>query len=88
MLNFVRSSVKLPPTVYGLAMVGHLKNVCPTFAQKPNSSTNVEFTTVCPTIAKPMLAVRAFVICFLMIFELSIALILSHLSTLDLPLGH
>jgi hypothetical protein len=36
-------------------MVGHLKNVCPTFAQKPDSSTNAEFTTFCPTIAKPML---------------------------------
>jgi hypothetical protein len=45
---------------YGLAMVGHLKNVSSTFAQKPNNSTNVEFTTVCPTIAKPMLCVRTF----------------------------
>jgi hypothetical protein len=36
-------------------MVGHLKNVSPTFSQKPNRITNVEFTTVCPTIAKPML---------------------------------
>jgi hypothetical protein len=44
-------------TVYGLAMVGHLKKISPTFAQMPNRSTNVEFTTVCPTIAKPMLAV-------------------------------
>jgi hypothetical protein len=43
--------------VKGLAMVGHLKKVRPTFAQKPNRITNVEFTTVCPTIAKPMLAV-------------------------------
>jgi len=34
-----------------------LKNVRPTFAQKPKRITNVEFTTVCPTIAKPMLAV-------------------------------
>jgi hypothetical protein len=42
----------------GLAMVGHLKTVSPTFAQKPNRIANVEFTTVCPTIAKPMLAVR------------------------------
>jgi hypothetical protein len=43
-------------------MVGHLKNVSPTFAQKPNSSTNVEFTTVCPTIAKPMLVAVLFFI--------------------------
>jgi len=40
---------------YGLAMVGHLKNVSPALVQKPNSSANVEYTTVCPTIAKPML---------------------------------
>jgi len=46
---------KLPITVNGLAMVGHLKTVSPTLAQKPNRITNVEFTTVCPTIAKPML---------------------------------
>jgi hypothetical protein len=48
-----------PLTVYGLAMVGHLKNVSPALALKPNRITNVEFTTVCPTIAKPMLCVRA-----------------------------
>lgn len=42
---------------YVLAMVGHLKNVCPTFAQMPNRITNVEFTTVNPTIANTMLAV-------------------------------
>jgi len=41
-------------------MVGHLENVSPTFAQMPNRSTNVEFTTVSPTIANTMLAVRAF----------------------------
>ena len=45
----------LPPTVYVLAMVGHLKNVIPTFVQMPNRSTNVEFTTVSPTIAYTML---------------------------------
>ena len=48
--------IALPLTVYGLAMVGHLKNVSPAFAQKPSSSTDVEFATVRPTIAKPMLA--------------------------------
>jgi hypothetical protein len=37
-------------------MVGLLKNVSPTFAQKPNRITNVEFTTVSPTIANAMLA--------------------------------
>jgi len=42
-------------TVYVLAMVGHLKNVCPTFAQIPNRITNVEFSTVSPTIANTML---------------------------------
>jgi hypothetical protein len=35
-----------------------LKNVSPTFAQMPNRITNVEFTTVSPTIANTMLAVR------------------------------
>jgi hypothetical protein len=41
---------------YVLAMVGHLKNVSPTFAQTLNRTTNVEFTTVSPTIANTMLA--------------------------------
>ena len=36
-------------------MVGHLKNVSPIFAQMPNRITNVEFTTVSPTIANTML---------------------------------
>ena len=45
------------PTVYILAMVGHLKNVSPTFARMPNRITNVEFITVSPTIANTMLAV-------------------------------
>jgi hypothetical protein len=36
-------------------MVGHLKNVSPTFAQMPHRITNVEFTTVGPTIANTML---------------------------------
>jgi len=40
-------------------MVGHLENVSPTFAQTPDRNTNVEFTTVSPTIANTMLAVRA-----------------------------
>jgi len=39
-------------------MVGHLKIVSPTFAQMPDRITNVEFTTVSPTIANMMLAVR------------------------------
>jgi hypothetical protein len=42
-------------------MVGHLKNVSPTFAQMPNRVTNVEFLIVSPTIANTMLAVRCFV---------------------------
>jgi hypothetical protein len=42
-------------TVYVLAMVGHLKNVSPTFAQMPDRITYVEFTTVSPTIANTML---------------------------------
>jgi len=41
-------------------MVGHLKNVSPTFAQMPDRSTNVEFTTVSPTIANTMLAAVLF----------------------------
>jgi len=41
---------------YVLAMVGHLKNVSSTFAQMPIRITNVEFTTVSPTIANTMLA--------------------------------
>jgi len=47
---------------------GALKNVSPTFVQMPNSSTNVEFTTVCPTIAKPMLA-AAFIVKSLLSFS-------------------
>jgi hypothetical protein len=37
-------------------MVGHLKNVSSTFAQMLNRITNVEFTTVSPTIANTMLS--------------------------------
>jgi len=40
--------IQLRITVYVLAMVGHLKNVCPIFAQMPDRITNVEFTTVSP----------------------------------------
>jgi len=36
---------------------GAFEKRLPNFAQKPNKITNGEFTTVCPTIAKPMLAV-------------------------------
>ena len=46
----------LQPTFYVLAMVGHLKNVRPAFAQMPNRITNVEFTSVSPTIANTVLA--------------------------------
>lgn len=55
LLRFAVLLVALPLTVYVLAMVGHFENVSPTFAQKPNSSTNVEFTNVCPAIANTML---------------------------------
>jgi hypothetical protein len=48
-------------TIFVLAIVGHLKNVSPTFAQMPSRITNVEFITVSPTVANTMLAVRAFV---------------------------
>lgn len=41
--------------VLGLAMVGHSENVSPTFVQIPDIITNVEFTTVSPTIANTML---------------------------------
>lgn len=40
---------------YVLAMVGNLKNVSLTIPQMPNRITNVEFTTVSPTIANTML---------------------------------
>jgi len=52
---------KLAANGYVLAMVGYLKNVSPTFAQMPDRSINIEFTTVSPTIANTMLAVRCFV---------------------------
>jgi hypothetical protein len=52
------SSSTVAGNVYVLAMVGHLKIVSPTFAQMPDRITNVEFTTVSPTIANMMLAVR------------------------------
>ena len=51
---------KLHTTVYVLAMVVDLKIVSPTFAQMPNRITNVEFTTVSPTIANTMLATVMF----------------------------
>jgi len=47
---------------YVLAMVGHLKNVSPTFVQMPNRITNVEFTTVSPTIANTMLPAGVIII--------------------------
>ena len=49
---------------YVLAMVGHLKNVSSIFAQMPNRITNVEFTTVSPTIANTMLATVHFFVSF------------------------
>jgi len=49
-------------TVYVLAMVGYLKNVSPKFAQMPNRNTNVDFTTVSPTIANTMLAAYSFLL--------------------------
>jgi len=45
-------------------MVGHLRNISPTFAQMLDRITNVEFTTVSPTIANTMLAV-VFILSFL-----------------------
>jgi hypothetical protein len=63
----------LQATVYVLAMVGCLKNVRPTFAQMPNRITNVEFTTVSPTIANTMLCVRFFT---LIIFQLTHCILL------------
>lgn len=42
---------------YVLAMVEFLKKVSPTFAQMHNRITNVEFTTINPTITNTMLAV-------------------------------
>ena len=62
-MNFLFSTVGCNIAANGrvLAMVGHLKNVNSTFAQMFNRITNVEFTTVSPTIANTMLCVRAFV---------------------------
>lgn len=41
-------------------MVGHLKNFSPIFAQMPDRITNVDFTTVSPTIANTMLVAAVF----------------------------
>jgi hypothetical protein len=41
-------------------MVGHLKNISSTFVQMTNRITNVEFTTVSPTIANTMLVAALF----------------------------
>jgi hypothetical protein len=48
------SSVRVAANGYVLAMVGHLKTVSRTLAQMPNRITNVDFTTVSPTIANTM----------------------------------
>jgi hypothetical protein len=56
----LKGLTELPLTVYVLAMVGHLENVSTTFAQMPDRITNVEFTTVSPTIANTMLAAALF----------------------------
>jgi hypothetical protein len=53
--NFRYCSFSMAHNGYVLAMVGHLKTVCPTLAQMPNRITNAEFTTVGPTIANTML---------------------------------
>ena len=58
MLNIQGVSFELTYNGYVWAMVGHLKNVSPIFAQITNRSTNIEFTTVIPTIANTMLCVR------------------------------
>jgi mannose/fructose/N-acetylgalactosamine-specific phosphotransferase system component IID len=52
-------SLRVAGNGYVLAMVGHLKTVYPTFEQKPNKITNVEFTTVSPTIAKPLCNIKS-----------------------------
>jgi len=41
-------------------MVGNLKNVSPISEQMPDRITNVEFTTVSPTIANTMLVAAVF----------------------------
>ena len=70
MLNWLRI------TVYVLAMVGHLKNVSPTFAQMPDRITNVEFITVSPTIANTMLVAGVF--CCHVVFLSFAPIIRSH----------
>ena len=47
-------------TFYVLAIVGHLKNVSPTFGQMSNRITNVEVTNVTPTIANTIVMRSAF----------------------------
>jgi hypothetical protein len=61
----------MPHNGYVLAMVGHLKNVSSTFAQMSKRSTNVEFTTVSPTIANTMLGARYFIFIILTVDTLS-----------------
>jgi hypothetical protein len=59
MLRINRQYVALHIAIHVLAMVGHLKNFSPTFAQMPNRTTNFEFISVSPTTASTMLAVVA-----------------------------
>jgi hypothetical protein len=57
---FVYGASPITANGYVLAMVGHLKNVSLTFVQMPYRNTNVEFTTVSPTIANTMLPAGIF----------------------------
>jgi hypothetical protein len=50
-------------------MVGHLKNLNPTFAQIPNRIKNAEFTTVSPTVANTMLVTVFIVLLFIRLQE-------------------
>jgi hypothetical protein len=80
------SSYALHITVYVLAMVGHLENVSSKFVQMANRITNVEFTTVSPTIANTMLAVRAYffilfpIFCTLLIFQVYLIISISKVA--------
>jgi hypothetical protein len=53
---------KPPPMFCGLAMMVYLKNIRSTFVQLPNRLSNIEFTTVCTTIANRLLTAVVLVI--------------------------
>jgi len=57
---FILFFLALSTTFYLLAIVRHLKNGSPTFAQMPNRITNIEYLTSSRNIANTMLAAGNF----------------------------